>query len=261
MCCLRINGEQRMHALRQHWAGWLMLFMVQAWAGEPAPPAGPASTNLPALQRVGDGLFALGQVRLDKNQSTVSFPAVMNMNAGAIEYALVGSNGKIHESLLRTDVEPLQVHTAMLLLGAKDTTPRLAPGQVPPGPRGDEILIWFEWDKQGRRERVRIEDCIRNTESGKIMTRGPWVYNGSRLVNGQFLAQTLLSFVAVMEDSDALVNNPRPGHENDKIWVAEAKPAPEPGTLVTVIFELSKKPAREGTPPGAVKDPAGFGGK
>jgi len=239
-----------MRLFPQHWAGWLFLLMAAAWAGEPGVPA---STNQPAFQRVGEGVFALGQVRLDKNKSTVRFPGVVNMNAGAIEYALVGSNGKIHESLLRTDVEPMQVHAAMLLLGAKDSTPRLAPGQVPPAPRGDEILIWFEWEAQGARQRVRVEDCIRNTESGKIMSRGPWIYNGSRLVNGQFLAQTLLSFVAVMEDSDALVNNPRAGHENDKIWVAEAKPTPEPGTAVTVVFELAKKPAGEAKPAGTVK--------
>ena len=61
----------------------------------------------------------MGQVRLDKNQRTVRFPAAVNQTNGAIEYLIVTSSGKTHESLLRTDAEPYHIQLAFLLLGAK----------------------------------------------------------------------------------------------------------------------------------------------
>jgi hypothetical protein len=210
---------------------------VLLMGGEVAPADAAARTNAPAIKRIAEGVFELGGVRLDKASRSVSFPAVLNMNAGAVEYVLVGSTGKIHESLLRTEVEPVHVHAAMLLLGLQDRTPRMVPGQVPPAPGGDEVLITFEWVEAGKTLKRRAEECIRNTQTGRIMARGPWIYNGSRLVETQFMAQSTRSFVAVMEDVDALVNNPRPGHENDKIWIVEEKAVPPPGMPVVVRME------------------------
>ena len=211
------------------------------------PPANPGATNPPALKRIAEGVFELGQVRLDKTKRLASFPGFVNMNAGAMEYALVGSNGKIHESVLRTDIEPVHLHTAMLLLGVRDRTPRVTAGQMPPAPAGDEVLISFEWQSDGRTNRLRIEDCVRNTETDQVMARGPWIYNGSRIVEGRFLADDARSFVSIMEDVDALINNPRPGHENDKIWIAEEKVIPPPGTPITILIEIQprKKPGAD----------------
>src|SRR3569623_2003527 len=77
------------------------------------------STNAPPLVEVAPGVFQIGLVRLDKNQKSVQFPAVLNMDHGLIEYLLVTTRGKTHESLLKTDAEPYNIHVAMLLLGAK----------------------------------------------------------------------------------------------------------------------------------------------
>ena len=70
-------------------------------------------------KEVAPGVFELGTIRLDKNASTVSFPAKVNMVDGLIEYILVTSKGATHESVLVTEVSPQNVHMAMLLLGAK----------------------------------------------------------------------------------------------------------------------------------------------
>src|SRR5438876_190024 len=94
----------------------------------PAPVADPFTAN-PALlnsrsnaplKEIQPGIFHLADVKIDKRQRTVSFPAVMNLRQGAMEYFLVTSWGKVHESILRTDTEPFRIHVAMLLLGAKD---------------------------------------------------------------------------------------------------------------------------------------------
>src|SRR5678816_457509 len=42
-------------------------------------------TNSP-LKKIDTGVFEIGNVRLDKNQRTIRFPAVVNMDQGAVEY-------------------------------------------------------------------------------------------------------------------------------------------------------------------------------
>ena len=41
------------------------------------------------------------------------------MRSNIVEYAVVTRPAKTHESLFRTDVDPMHIHLAMLLLGAK----------------------------------------------------------------------------------------------------------------------------------------------
>ncbi|MGI8965419.1 MAG: hypothetical protein ACR2H1_04940 [Limisphaerales bacterium] len=72
-------------------------------------------TNSP-LKQIEPGIFEIGQVRLDKNKKSIQFPVHVNMNQGTIEYLLVTSSGKLHESLLRTEAEPRDIHLAVLLL-------------------------------------------------------------------------------------------------------------------------------------------------
>src|SRR3954467_6550095 len=64
-----------------------------------------SSRNAP-LREIGPGIFQLGDIRIDKHKRTVSFPAVLNLRQGAMEYLMVSSWGKVHESILRTETEP-----------------------------------------------------------------------------------------------------------------------------------------------------------
>ena len=76
------------------------------------------STNLP-LKQIAPGIFQIGSVRLNAEQKTIQFPASVNMTNGLVEYLLVTGTGKLHESVLKTDVEPSQIHTAMLFIDAQ----------------------------------------------------------------------------------------------------------------------------------------------
>ena len=73
------------------------------------------------IRLIGPGIFEMGQVRLDKKDRTISFPAVLNLDHGPMEYFLVTPYGKKHESILRTGAQPFHIHVAMLLLGAGST--------------------------------------------------------------------------------------------------------------------------------------------
>jgi hypothetical protein len=230
----------------------LGLALLPGLAGLAQGPSGPApkpasvnATNLPPLREVSPGIYEIGQVRLNRERKAVTFPASINLLDGPIEYWLVGSAGKVHESLLKTDAEPYHIHVAMLFLGAQGAPPRNPeePGDIH-SLRGDKISVWVSWTTPKGLERHRAEELILNTETHKVMSQGDWTYNGSWIFDGNFVAQRERSVVAIISDADALVNNPRPGRENDDIWRVRKEIAPPAGTPVEVTLQLEKPAPR-----------------
>jgi hypothetical protein len=212
------------------------------------PLSEPGSTNLPPelvasnslLQRISEDVFTLGLVRLDKRKKTISFPAKVNMAEGTVEYALVHSTGKVHESVLKTDADPLQIHLASLLLGTTSAPIQRFRADLPQELQGPRINIWAGWLGKSGEIRVPLENLVSNTVTQARMTPGAWAYNGSRVVDGTFLAHRDGSIVSVITDPDSLVNNPRPGRENDEIWRSNAGLVPPVGTPVEVTIEMPK---------------------
>jgi hypothetical protein len=216
---------------------------------------GTAELTNPPLQQISRDVFQLGPVRLDKSRKTIQFPAQLNMNDGLVEYLLVNDKGKTYESLLRTDTEPYYIHLAMLLIGAKGAlqTPALLNAPIVPfhvnrpasdtnsplAITGDAITIELSWQTAHGSRKLPAEDCIMNLATKTKAARGPWTYNGSRVINGTFLAEREGSIVAMIDDLDAMVNNPRPGGDNDQIWQIYSNVLPPLNTPVEITFKLT----------------------
>ena len=206
-----------------------------------------AQASRPALQAVNENVFKIGGVTFDKLAKTVSFPAMINLRAGAIEYLLVTETGKAHESLLTTKVQPSDLHIAILLLGAKASaeTTSQPPAQIDqtylksaPELKGDKVEIELSWKQDGRDRGARAEEFIFNSEQSAPMSAGPWVYTGSVIYEGKFLAQVDGSIIALVTDPEALINNPRPGHDDDTIWNIRSEKLPPEGMPIEVILKL-----------------------
>mgnify|MGYP006883221214 CR=1 FL=1 len=214
-----------------------------------------ALTNM-VLRPVGAGVFEIGTVRLDQKARTVTFPAVVNARGGPMEYLIVTPYGSTHESVLRTEAEPYQIHIAMLLLGARGQThsPGGANGELPPASRivdpwtrpitGDRVGLEVAWDGDSGSRRCPAEQWVFNLATGAPMSPGPWVYNGSLVHRGIFRAQVDGAVAALIGCPSALVNNPRRGSDNDDVWTVNTNALPAMGTAVTVTLRL------EGSPPG-----------
>src|SRR5262249_26137635 len=151
---------------------------------------------------------------LNKKARSVSFPATVNMPQGIVEYALVHTSGKVHESVFKTEADPFQIHLARLLVGPNEPASRAADAKTPPELAGPRITISVQWTVNGARKEMPIESTVSNTITRARMTLGDWVYNGSRVVQGTFLAHRDGSIVSVISDPDALINNPRPGRDD-----------------------------------------------
>lgn len=214
-----------------------------------ATPVGESDTNLMGRNRmkmVSQGVYEFGDVIVDKHQRTVTFPAFLNMNQGPLEYLLVTSYGKKHESLLRTDVSPFNIHMAMLLL---DVPLRTNIVSVPPPAHivkpsseaipGRRVAIELSWTNAGKTVRNPAEDLIYNTESKTTLSRDAWLYNGSAVWDGRFLAQREGSIVSLVTDLSALINNSGSGHDNDHIWTGNAAALPPVDTPVAVTFRAA----------------------
>lgn len=202
----------------------------------PPPPPGAfesgSQLNAPPLKLVSPGVLEIGGCKIFKKARKVEFPAVVNMDKGLLEYLIVGRSGKVHESLLRTDVEPYALQIALLLVGLEGSPHPLMGQGDPRAPEGDRVDIRVRWMHGGKSKEARPEEWT--TLNKRPISRMPWVFTGSMIVEGVFLAQVEKSIVAVYHDPAALIDHQLAEGASDEVWfVAEGK-VPPAGTEVTV---------------------------
>lgn len=237
-----------------------VLSALAVTAGSQEPPAAPAPG---AMRETSPGVFELGKVRLDKNARTVSFPGILNMDKGLLEYLLVGPGGSTHESLLVSDIPPQDVHLAMVLLGAKGAgIAAPAPDQAPPAQiteeylktapklKGDSIKLAVKWKAKDEAEKTApVEDWLLFLPTEKPPEPGAWIYSGSMFgADGNFLAQQQQLFAALITNPGALINTSHAGNNNDEAWAVNQKTVPPVQTPVEIIFQLA--PATPAAPAG-----------
>ena len=236
-------------------AFFLGFAVLPAAVAQETPPS-----PVPVMREVSPGIYEIGKLHLDQKALTVSFPGWLNLDRGILEYLLVTERGSTHESLLASDIQPNDLHFAMLLLGAKGSglaTPGPAdkpPGQIDtmylknaPKLKGDDVVISVKWQAGGVEKSGLVEDWIWNGETKKAMQRGSWIYNGSMFSEGHFLAQIDGAFAAIVTYPGALINNPRKGNDNDQIWTVNEKAVPPVKTPVEITIKLV--PSNGATPP------------
>jgi hypothetical protein len=213
-------------------------------------------TEFTPPKEVAPGVFEIGAVRLDKNASTVTFPAKVNMNDGLVEYLLVSPQGAVHESVLVSDAQPQDVHMAMLLLGAKGMA-QPKDGKAPeridaeflakaPKLTGDRVFLTVKWKDEGGREQAAPAErwLTRKIFTPKKPAKavaaedGPWLYTGSFIYENRFIAQVEGAFVALVTFPSALINNPRTGSNDDHVWFVKTEAVPPVGTPVEFLVKL-----------------------
>lgn len=216
-------------------------------ASLPAPDQ-PLAPVKPAVEKLDDARFRIGGVTFDRKSREIRFPAWINMSKGLLEFLVVHQNGKVHESLLATDISPTHLNLAFTLLrypasrelyalpnetgGISDKFPEV-PADVKAGAR---IAIDVEWDDHGKTRRLPASDWIQHTVKATTMPAGPWVYGGSTFYDGKFSPETSGDIVAIFLTESALILYPGEDGQNDDVWIPFPKRVPDEGTKVTVII-------------------------
>jgi hypothetical protein len=238
--------------------GFLVLVMTSLLFAQGAPVAPPppiAGEDLwrqglkpLAVERVSPGVFSLGEIKIYKETKSIAFPAKINMDKGLLEYILVKSSGKTHESLLRTDVDPYHLQIAFLLLGFEGTDRPIIEQGSDEKPKGDPVEILIDYTKKSdgavkeRSERIKTEEWVARKTNGNLRATGTldWIYTGSVVNQGQFIAQVSGSIIAIFRDPAALIDNASPGGESDEIWFVKEGMVPPVGTPVTVTIKAKR---------------------
>lgn len=206
------------------------------------PPTGKISA--PPIRMITPGVFEIGGVRLSKREGRVEFEALVNMEKGLLEYLIVGETGKVHESLLRTKIEPFSLQIALLLIGLEGTSNPLAGQGDPRTPEGDPVTIWLKWRDRGKIIELPIEEWVATDKSGTPAKPMDWVFTGSVVMDGIFMAQIEKSIVAIYHDPVGLIDHQSPEGASDENWFVNEKVTPPAGTVVTVTIKKEKKASR-----------------
>lgn len=171
----------------------------------------------------------------------IHVPVEINMCDGLIEYVLVHQNGKTHESLFRSEISAEHFNAALLLFLPSDR------GLPVESLHNLKIDLYAHWvDEKGRPHKVAVDRWIKNTVLEKPMKPGPWGYVGSRIENNVYVASRDGSYIAVREDPDTIVGNPRPESNQDDIWMANIPEPWKEGEKLTLILHIPKIAGRAG---------------
>jgi hypothetical protein len=226
-----------------------------------APPAAQTATNAPVdaaetiarlartlgVTEIAPDRSRIGIVELDAKARTVTVPARINMRSNAIEYALVTSDGKTHESLLATDARPDQIHLACLLLGVESVPLAGDADTAQEVPLDKAIGIEVLWERDGPPVRHRLHELLRLREIGPDGAEGTtsrprppcnWIYTGSYFNETGFAAAQEGSIISLIRDGAALINNAAADRDRDDVHEPNTQLLPPQGAPVRVILRL-----------------------
>ncbi|MFA5905777.1 MAG: YdjY domain-containing protein [Desulfobacula sp.] len=212
----------------------------QTYADAVPPPENISSEII----KLSDDLYQVGNVKIYKNKRFISIPGSINMSDGLIEYLACGPRGKLHESVLVLDVEPYHIHVALLLLGLVPGDRPISSQGAPEPPCGDPVKIKISW--KGTDNKIveyAPEDLIINMDDKKNMEKSDWVFTGSRIINGHYMAQILGSIVAVFHDPDAIIDDRSISGADDTHFFANKEILPPFGTPVELKIFGENDPA------------------
>ena len=197
----------------------------------------------PKIFRTTTGSYQFGPIDIDQDKREFSFPAVCNQTSGLVEYALVHEDGKTHESLFRTKVSPKLIHASLLLLKEKpqpaffkfveENSSKLI--HMP------EIEIMVEWEHNGSNHKTSINSMVLNQTDNRELSESAFVFTGSKVVEGTYLAEMDGSIVAVYHDNRATLNSRDLNSNSDDVWIANESKMPPKNLPVLVRFQLPKE--------------------
>ena len=178
---------------------------------EPPPPL--TDVELKALKLIGgeltpDNNIKIGDILIDRAKQELIFPGEVNMTKGGLEVLICTGAGRRHESLLVSNVPPMKLQLALILLGAENGARRPG-GQIPQGSIIDIDVV----NQDGIR--VPVEKWLCNADTKTEFSRRGWVFVGSSFTSdGKCLADaegnlvnTWVSGNTILDNSEALDEN------------------------------------------------------
>src|SRR3954470_3995390 len=127
-----------------------VLLLIPALAAGQARESAPrskdaqASPTPPTVEKLGDNLYRIGNIRVDTSRSEISVPGTINRDVTTLEFIANTRGGlKAYESALSLDTDAITFNTALILIGLNRTRARNTPTAHfdPATPDGDQVEI------------------------------------------------------------------------------------------------------------------------
>jgi len=138
-----------------------------------------------------------------------------------------------HESVLTLFAEPYHIQVALLLLGLMPGDRPIEFQGAPVPPCGDPVKILVSWVKNNKTVEFSPENLVFNVENKQIMDRADWVFSGSKILDGQYMAQVEGSIAAIYHDPFAIIDHRNITGSDDRLFHANKDILPSVGTPVT----------------------------
>lgn len=191
------------------------------------------------VKRLPNGDMTIGKLHLHAASRQISFPAIFQEGSTVLEAIIVTPTGRLHEALLKADVSPLQLQFMLYLLNLNNGA-RL---KTDAGKRGALIDIDIKWrNPDGQLVREPVENWVRDDRSKKTMKRIGWVFTGSIVKGGRFLATEEGNICINYSVGSTILDSPDPQSRDDTIlFLNEDHKLPPPGTEVRVVLSPREK--------------------
>lgn len=212
------------------------------------PPSAEKPAEKPMVEKIDDKRYRVGKIEFDSSTREIRIPAKVNMAKGLLEFLLVHENGKIHEALFKTDASPSDINLAITLLRYKPSRELYAlpsetgglSGNFPVVPEdiraAARVSIDVEWTKDGKLERIGANEWIQHATTTAAMPSSHWVYGGSQIEEGRFVAESTGDIAAIFLSNAAMINYPGKDNGDDTVWLAFENRVPPEGTNLTLII-------------------------
>lgn len=175
-----------------------------------------------------DGNIKLGLAKIDRAKMEISFPAEVNLRSGELEVLICNPGGRTHESLLITELDPLQFQIALLLIGAENGF-RIPDASIQ---QGSLLKIDVETE-DGKRH--PIEYWLHDKKRGGQRKTDDWVFVGSSFGHdGSCLAKEEGNIANTWTFGNTIIDNPSDDADDDSALEAFTERIPPVGTKVTV---------------------------
>jgi hypothetical protein len=192
----------------------------------------------PIIRKLSEGVFQVGDVTVNKPLGLVRLAGEINMDQGLVEYLACGPLGKLHESVLVLHAQPYHLQVALLLLGLEPGDKPLSHQGAEETPQGDPVEIRVSWKTPDTKTMdERAEALIQDHRTQKPMQRTDWVYTGSQIIDGKFMAQLEQSIVATYHDPYAMFDHPLSTGTDDTLYYVNQQLVPPKGTPVTMTIK------------------------
>jgi hypothetical protein len=158
-----------------------------------------------------------------------------------LEFLAVVTNTNEYEALVRSEAKPSDLHLALLIIGLKPGQPvhyseSTKTWQPPSGPPVD---VWFEYQKDGKPQKVPAYRWMRDVKTHKEAVPMAWCFTGSKVLDdGSYAANATGCLIGVINNELSVLDVPALKSRALEARDYERNPdlMPDTGTAVTMIL-------------------------